>query len=461
MGIAVVPGVTTAPVEHRILAGVLIKNATLVAWDPPLVERADIRVQADRIVERGATLASIEGEEEVDLSGRLILPGQVNAHTHLYSTFARGWPGPTPPPRKFLEILESVWWRLDRALDEESIHLSALVGGIEAALSGTTVLLDHHSSPSFIHGSLDLLRRALEEVGVRSVLCYEVTDRNGLADRDRGIEENLGFQKAHRTGLTRGMMGAHASFTLSDESLERLSDAVRRSGTSLHLHAAEDRADVEDCRKRHFLSIPERLIRHDLIISRTILAHGVHLSPADIENVHAHGGWIVHNPRSNMNNSVGHAPSAALKRGALGTDGLGHDLFAEAHAAYLKMRDTGHRRAAEPVVRLLAGGHRLAAALFGLPFGKLDVGGPADLVVLDYPTPTPIETASLAGHLLFGMDRSHVESVLVAGRWIVRDGVVTGVDVEAAYARARQAARALWQRIESLPAAASDGKKGA
>jgi putative selenium metabolism protein SsnA len=429
---------------------VLLKGATLATLDPPGVDGGDLRVAGDAIVERGRSLLAGPGEAVVDLGGALVLPGLVNAHTHLYSALARGMPGPAAAPRHFVEILEAVWWRLDRALDQESVYLSGLVGGIEAALSGTTLLVDHHSSPSFIRGSLETLQRALEEVGLRAVLCYEVTDRNGLEGRDRGVEENLAFLRSGVTPLTRGMVGAHASFTLSDGSLERLAGALRESGAALHIHVAEDRADVEDCQRRHGVAIPERLDRHGLLAPGTLLAHCVHLTREQIQAVHAGGAWVSHNPRSNMNNAVGYAPTDALGRAALGTDGIDQDMLAEARAAYLKMRDVGRADALEATLRLLAGGHRLAAERFGRPFGRLDAGAPADLVVLDYATPTPLHTGNLAGHLLFGVDRSHVRSVMVAGRWIVKDRRLTAVDARAVLARARTAAEALWDRMARL-----------
>jgi putative selenium metabolism protein SsnA len=427
----------------------LLKGAAVATLDPPLVEAADLRVEGDRIVERRAGLTAGAGEEVLDASGAVILPGLVNAHTHLYSALARGMPGPRVPPRSFVEILERVWWRLDRALDEESVYLSGLVGAIEAALSGTTLLIDHHASPSFIRGSLSVLRRALEEVGLRSALCYEVTDRNGPEGRDLGLEENEAFQ-ATQSPLTRGMIGGHASFTLSPESLDRLRAIGQRTGGAFHIHAAEDAADLEDCRARYGMGLLQRLDAHGLLASRTLLAHCVHLTEAEVAEAHQRGCWIAHNPRSNMNNAVGHAPTAALKRAALGTDGMDGDVLAETRAAYLKMRDAGRGDAFTAALELLAGGHRLAAALFGLPFGKLDAGAPADLVVLDYAPPTPLHTDNLGGHLLFGMDRSHVRSVMVAGRLVVRDRRVTGVDAGAAFARARAAAAELWRRMDRL-----------
>jgi putative selenium metabolism protein SsnA len=428
---------------------VLIKGATVATLDPPLVEAADLRVDGDRIAERKPSLSARAGEEVLDVAGALVVPGLVNAHTHLYSALARGMPAPRVPPRNFVEILERVWWRLDRALDAESVYLSGLVGGIEAALSGTTLLIDHHASPSFIRGSLGALQRALEEVGLRSALCYEVTDRNGAEGRDRGLEENEAFQSVE-SSLTRGMIGGHASFTLSPESLDRLRALAQRTGGAVHVHAAEDKADVLDCRARYGVGLVQRLDAHGLLAARTLLAHCVHLTEAEVAEAHVRGCWIAHNPRSNMNNAVGYAPTEALRRAALGTDGMDEDMLAETRAAYLKMRDAGRGDAFPAALQLLAGGHRLAAALFGLPFGKLDAGAPADLVVLAYVPPTPLDTDNLGGHLLFGVDRSHVSSVMVAGRWVVRDRRVMGVDAAAAFARAREAARELWKRMDRL-----------
>jgi len=428
----------------------LLKGATVVMLDPPRVESGDVRISGPRIAERGARLAPADGEEVVDLEGAVLMPGLVNAHTHLYSTLARGLPPPLPPPRTFRQILERLWWRLDRALDEESVAISALSGGLEAALSGTTFLIDHHSSPAFITGSLDTVRGSLEQIGLRSCLCYEVTDRNGEDGTSQGLAENVSFQKHHQTSLTRGMVGAHASLTLSEETLNRLAAAVTETGSSIHIHVGEDRADVEDCRHRFDMTLGQRLERHGLIVSRAILAHCVHLDESEIEEVHRLGGWIAHNPRSNMNNSVGRAPAQAMKRAALGTDGVDQDMFAEARSCYLKLRDAGEPRAAETALQLLVGGHRLAAALFGLPFGKLDQGAPADLLVLDYASPTPLHTDNVTGHLLFGLSRAHVESVMVAGRWVVRGRKPVGVESPDVQRRAREAASRLWQRMAEL-----------
>ncbi len=428
----------------------LLRNAILATFDPPRVASGDLRIDGGSISNRAHTLAARGDEDVLDLGGALVLPGLVNAHTHLYSALARGMPGPRKPPESFVEILERVWWRLDRALDEETVSLSGLAGTLDAARSGVTTMVDHHASPSAVSGSLDVLRQAVEEVGLRSVLCYEVTDRNGSEGRDLGLEENRRFLARGPTPLTRGMVGGHASFTLSGETLERLAALVEDTGGPFHIHVAEDRADVQDCRERFGVGIVERLQRQGLLRPSTILAHGVHLAPGEIEAAQESGAWLAHNPRSNMNNDVGYAPTHAFRQAALGTDGMDGDVLAEARVAYLKLREAGRADAVPAALRFVTGGHRLATQLFGRPFGTLDAGAPADLIILDYPAPTPVHEGNLAGHILFGIDRGHVRAVMVEGRWVVRDRRVVAIDAEAVLARAREAAPRLWRRMEEL-----------
>jgi cytosine/adenosine deaminase-related metal-dependent hydrolase len=245
-------------------------------------------------------------------------------------------------------------------------------------------------------------------------------------------------------------VGAHASFTLSDQTLDRVSAVVAGAGLGLHVHVAEDRADVEDAQRRCGAGVVARLQRHALLGPGALLAHGVHLSEAELEAAQGSGAWLLHCPRSNMNNGVGHARTTSFRRAALGTDGLDQDLLAEARAAFLKMRDAGREDALPAAVGLLAGGHRLASELFGLPFGRLAAGAPADLVVLDYAWPTPLTSDNLAGHLLFGVDRGHVRSTMVAGRFVLRDRRLATVDEAVVRERARGAAARLWERMERL-----------
>ncbi|HWP41816.1 MAG TPA: amidohydrolase family protein [Blastocatellia bacterium] len=418
---------------------VLFKSAALVELDPPRVERGDLRVDRGVIVERAGILAPLEGEEVVELAGKLLMAGLVCAHTHLYSALARGMPAPPRTPSNFREILELVWWRLDRALDEETIYWSAMAGAMDAARAGTTCLFDHHASPSAITGSLQVVREALDRTGLRGVLCYEVTDRGGNRQRDLGIEENRSFLKwAQGAQAFRGMVGAHAGFTLSDESLRMCADLMREYGAGLHIHAAEDLCDA---------GAVERLARLGALDDRTILAHGTHLDRKEIETAQAAGAWFAHNPRSNMNNQVGYAPVASFgERLLLGTDGIGADMFEEARAAFFKSRDARSGLGADRWLHALASNHRLASELFGVDIGRLEPNAAADLLVLDYESPTPVTSENLAWHLAFGLSSASVESVMSRGRFIIRDRRPM-LDSGEIYTRARAASEKLWKRL--------------
>jgi len=434
------------------LATQLLRNATLVDLRAARVERADLRIEGGRIAERGPGLVPRNGEEVVNLFDRLVMPGLVNAHGHLYSALARGMPGPRRAPRDFVEILEQVWWRLDRALDPESIYLSAMIGALDAIRAGTTCLIDHHASPAAIPGSLATVGRALGEAGLRGVLCYEVTDRGGLKERDEGLAETAEFLSSGTGPLLRGLVGAHAGFTLSQESMHKIGDLAGLHEVGVHIHVAEDRADVENARKRHGMEPIERLAEAGCLTRRSLLAHGTHLSRDQLALAREHGAWLIHNARSNMNNRVGYAPVAEFgKRAALGTDGLGSDMFEEARTAYFKAQDGGAGLAPADVLALLDGGARLASELFGEPIGALEPGAAADLVVLDHQPPTPLDGGNLAGHLIFGLSSGMVESVMIGGRWVLRERRFPDLDVGAVASRARVAAAELWQRMERVP----------
>jgi len=441
----------------------LLKSATLATLDPHRVELADLRIEGTRIVERGHDLEPRPDDEVTHLAGKLVMPGMVCAHTHLYSALARGMPAPLRAPSDFREILELIWWRLDRALDEETIYYSALAGALDAARAGTTCLFDHHASPSHIGGSLQIVREAIEKVGLRAVLCYEVTDRNGTAQRDGGIEENRAFlewvrrseaqRRAVETGagrnssLLRAMVGAHASFTMSDESLRLCAELMREFGAGLHIHAAEDLCDVEDARQKYGTGVAERLEDLEALSPRTILAHGVHLDDRDIAIARERGAWIAHNPRSNMNNQVGYAPvSKFLPRLLMGTDGIGGDMFEESRFAFFRGRDAQSSLDAGDWIRVLANNQRLASEMFGIELNSLQPGSAADLLVLDYKSPTAVTKENLAWHMMFGLDSTSVESVMVAGAFVIKDRT-PGFDIEASYEKIRRASKRLWAKI--------------
>ena len=452
----------------------LLRGGTVVAaLDPVEVVSADVLIENGRIAAVGFAAAQLlPGTEVIDCSGCLVIPGNVCAHTHAYSALARGMPYRLAPPRDFIEILRRVWWRLDRALDEEAIRASARVAAMEALLAGTTTLIDHHASPSAIDGSLDILAAEFERLGVRSILAYETTDRDGPGHARAGLAENRRFlDRVAATGppLVRGLVGAHASFTLSDETLEGCIDLARSSGRGLHVHVAEDVADQRNSEEMHGIPVLERLQRAGGLDPAPLLAHGVHLGRAEAALFRASSATLVHNPRSNMNNAVGRTPLALLgKRVALGTDGIGADMFEESRAGYLRhledrsaakdddaalLHDPGDAGAADatwPLTRLAVGSRFVGDAFAEPLFGLVSTGAPADLVVLDYAAPTPLTGESLAGHWTFGLSSRAVRDVFVAGRPVVRDRRLTAVDQDALAAEGRSAARRLWDRIDEI-----------
>ncbi|HJW20853.1 MAG TPA: amidohydrolase family protein [Candidatus Limnocylindrales bacterium] len=456
--------------------------------DPAQVLPAtDILVEDHRIAAVGPALDAAPGAAVVDCRGCLVIPGNVDAHTHAYSALARGMPYDLAPPRGFIEILRRVWWRLDQALDEPAIRASARVAGMEALLAGTTTLIDHHASPSAIDGSLDILADELGGLGIRSILAYEVTDRDGPARALAGVEENRRFLARAASGaepLARGLVGAHASFTLSDATLAACVDLARSTGRGLHVHVAEDAADEREAVEAYGLRVLERLARAGALEPAPVLAHGVHLDPAEAALFRASEATLVHNPRSNMNNAVGRAPLGLLgRRVALGTDGIGADMFEESRAGYFRhleeradraSRDTTNRGSSDgsaggdgraalvrpgsagstdagwPLARLAAGARLVAEAFAEPALGRLEPGAPADLAVLDYPMPVPLTAETLAGHWIFGLSARAVRDVVVDGRLVVRDRRLTAVDQDELAAEARAAAVVLWERLARI-----------
>ncbi len=399
--------------------------------------------------------AAIDGAEVLDAGGCLVLPGLVIAHHHLYSALARGMPGPSAPPRSFVETLERIWWRLDRALDGDLVELSARVGTMDALRSGVTGMIDHHASPSAIAGSLDRIAAGVVAAGGRAVVCYEATNRHGEEGFAAGLEENRRALAGTRHARIGVMVGGHAPFTLSDAQLARLAELAQAHDTALHIHVAEDAHDQADARRRGARDVTARLADAGVLAGKAVIAHGVHLGAEELARVGASPGvWLTHQPRSNMNNHVGYFGGHALERIALGTDGINGDLFGEAHAAFFKLRDSDPAGAAETVWRWLAGSWRLMSHSFGLAprrgFGWLDAGCPGDAIVLDYDAPAPVHPGNLPWHLAFGLSARHVRDVIVGGEIVVRDRRPVRLDGAALRAEAAEGAARLWSRMRAL-----------
>lgn len=439
--------------------GTLLKNAVLWDLDPVSVRNGSLAVDAGRFVEVPAEVPT--DWDIVDCSGKLLLPGLVVGHTHLYSALAVGMPPPSRQPSNFVQILEEVWWKLDRALDDEAVFMSALVGAAQAALSGATCLVDHHASPYAIAGSLDRVQQALEMIGIRGVLCYEVTDRNGEDGAAAGLEENDRYltrsaraaaHNPHHVPQFAGLVGAHASFTLGDHSMKELAELAEKHGTGVHIHVAEDPADEQHCLATYGISLLDRLDKFGMLEEQTVLAHCTHLPEKAIARIRRAACWMAHNTRSNMNNSVGYAKIAEMDQGklALGTDGIDEDMFAESQTAWFKLRDARVELEFGAPLKWIGGSARLASHCLGASLGKLQPGCAADLVVLDYPGHTPLYDGNAMGHWFFGTKARMVQDVMRGGQWIVKDRQLTSHQAREALKAAPAVATAVWKRFQQL-----------
>jgi putative selenium metabolism protein SsnA len=441
------------------MSSLLITNGILVTLDDEnlCVNGGNIFVQDGHIVEVGSfSSTKYAAKRSIDAGGKLVMPGLINAHHHLYSTFARGFTPPGAPARDFEEILAKLWWKLDKALGSEDVYYSALLALIESARAGCTTVIDHHASPSCCDGSLDQVERAFREIGLSGCLCYEVSDRNRLGE---GIDENLRFidkSSGNGDGQIVAMLGLHASMTLGTETLERCADIARSRDVGCHVHVAEDASDVALTRKRHGMSILERFAAAGVTGPKSILVHGVHLDAADIDIVSSTDSMLVNCPESNMNNAVGVAPVLEmLQQGVLvglGTDGMSSHLLSQARAMYLQQRV----RTSDPRVgfieafdALLRNNRLIANRLFADSRGSLAPGQLADIAIYDYLPPTPLRAETLPGHLLFGISFARVLTTIARGRVIVDDGQLVGIDEAAIRAQCAERVPAIWQRVSS------------
>ena len=310
-------------------------------------------------------------------------PGLVNAHTHLYSGLVPfGMPEPTPAPENFVQILERVWWKLDRALDADSLRASARWYVAEARRLGTVGLIDHHESPNLIEGSLDILADACQAVGMPAVLCYGATERNGgREEARRGLAECRRFIENNTRSLVRGVVGLHASFTVSDDTLREAAALCSELKTVMHVHVAEDLADVLDAQRRGWDGPLERLAEMGALPPGSIIAHGVHLDASQVRRCEQMGCWLVQNPRSNRGNRVGYpAALRASRHVALGSDGYPSDMQAEQVA--LLEDAPRHGDSMDAAARRFSASHELLAERFGGSVPALGAGNGMDMEAL-------------------------------------------------------------------------------
>jgi putative selenium metabolism protein SsnA len=452
----------------------LITNANLITWEEPnrILEGYALCLEDGLIagIAPEADLLSRYPEgERLDAGGQFIMPGNICAHTHFYGAFARGMAIPGDAPRNFLEILQKLWWPLDKALTLEDVRYSALVCLVDAIRHGTTTLFDHHASPNSIEGSLDVIAEAVEQAGLRAVLCYEVSDRDGPERAKAGIAENVRFirkqaavsgqQRSDRAGQTRiaAAFGLHAPLTVSTETLDACRAAVNGE-TGFHTHLSESEDDCRVVLERDYGWPVDWLNKHGILGQKTIAAHAVYVDDLEIEQLAESGTWVTHQPRSNMNNAVGvSAVEELLQAGVrvcLGNDGFSNAMWEEWKTAYLlpkiHYRDPRRMSGNTLVNMAVYNNAALARSYFpAVPIGVIKPGAVADLIFVDYHPFTPLTPDNLPWHILFGFHESMVTTTIVAGKLLMKDRRLLTLDEAEITSKAGELSRKVWKRTNA------------
>jgi len=439
---------------------IILKNANLVQLNlPKIISNVDVIIDNELIIDIGKDAGdNYKAGKVFDLTNKYVSAGLVCSHNHFYSVLARGIIADIKPSTDFVSILNNLWWRLDRALDEDSLYYSGLIGALESIKAGTTSVFDHNASPSFINGSLSTLKKAFERIGLRGVLAYEITDRNGTDSMTDGINESLEFIKKiedekndeNSNHLIEAAIGAHAPFTLSNNSFEQIYDALINTNRGLHIHVAEDQYDSSYSHHHFGKDVLHRLDELWLLNEKSLIVHGVHLTENDISILNERNSFLIHNPRSNMNNGVGYMSNLhKVKNAALGTDGIGSNMFEELKFGFFKNNDVKGKLTPDDFLKYLQNGNVLLERYFDKKFGKIEKGYVADLVIYDYDPPTNFVDENIAGHFIYGFSSRDVETVIINGS-VVYENRKFPFDINEIYSEARSAAKKLWERINQI-----------
>ncbi len=387
-----------------------------------------IKIEGNRISAVGPLDEIIEvGIEFFDVGGRLILPGLMNAHHHFYSALSTGI-SPLEQPRNFVGILENLWWPWDAALDEEAVYYSALIAAMECVRNGVTMVFDHHASMNFVQGSLQTIAKAVDDVGIRATLCFETSDRMGVADVEKHIAENIEFYESHHENKKiRGVFGLHANLTLSENTLSKIADE-KPFEMPVHAHCGEDLADLQFCREIGYSGPVDRFDSFGLLEDDSILAHCIHLSDKDIAILKERDFIVACNSESNANNRVGFMNRKAGFPYVLGTDGMTSDMVSTLRSHYLLNSPSGIDFTELKNVFFI---HRFEIQQKYFPgTGSLSPGSLADIAVLDYRSVTPIDNNNIIGHLVFGAKKGVAYLTIIDGEILYRDGAFINIDVE-------------------------------
>ena len=436
----------------------LVTNGRLITRDAaqPYFEDGAVVIDGTTIAavgEAAALKARYPDAEVVDAKGGVIMPGLINAHTHIYSGLARGLAIAGNNPTNFLEVLEGTWWNIDRHLTLDGTRASAYATVLDCIRDGVTTIFDHHASFAEIPGSLFAIKDVCKELGIRACLCYEVSERDGEEKCRESIAENAEFARwaaKEKDPMIAAMFGGHALFTISDKTFEAMVKA-NDGLTGFHIHVAEGMNDVYDSLRNYGCRPINRLLYNGLLGDRTVLGHCIHVSPAEMDIIKETGTMVVNNPESNMGNAVGCAPVLQMMRKGIlvgmGTDAYTHDML-ESLKVFLTIQ---RHNAALPNVAWCEGTQMLfennaaiAAKYFPQPVGVLKEGAAADVIVMDYKPFTPFSDENIDGHMLFGMMGKNCRTTIINGKVLYKDREFVGIDEERINDWTMEQSKKLW-----------------
>lgn len=440
----------------------IIGNGKLITRndDNTIIDDGCVVVDGYKIVEIGSTKELKSKYQEarfINAKGRLVMPGFINTHMHYYSTFARGIANDSPPAKKFSDILKGLWWRLDKGLTLEDVYYSALAPMIDQVKNGVTTVFDHHASPYAVTGSLFKIAEAAQKIGIRSNLSYETSDRDGEEIINEGILENVDFIKYcnnKNDDMIKGMFGLHASMTISDITLDKCLDKMASLDTGFHVHTAEGIEDVEDAQKKYGKGVVERWDERGVLSDKTIAVHCIHITDEEMDRLKEKNTIVVHNPESNMGNAVGAASVLTMyEKGillGLGTDGYTTDMMESYKVANLIHKHTsGDSTVAwgEIPEMLFNNNRKITERFISNSVGILKEGALADIIIVDYDSPTPINESNINAHLLFGINGRHVDTTIINGKVIMEERKLKNIDEERILAKSKELASAIWKRF--------------
>ena len=439
----------------------VIGNGRLVTRDPeqPFFENGAVAM-AGTAIKKVGTLEEIKKEfpdaEYVDAKGGVIMPAFINTHEHIYSAMARGLSIKGYDPKGFLDILDGMWWTIDRHLTNEQTRQSARATYLDSIKNGVTTVFDHHASFGEIKDSLFAIEDAAKEMGVRTCLCYEISDRDGMDKARAAVMENVSWIKhalADDTDMIAGMMGMHAQFTISDETME-LAAANKPAEVGYHIHVAEGIEDLHDCLKKYGKRIVDRLMDCNILGEKTLLAHCIYVNPHEMQLIKDTDTMVVHNPESNMGNACGCPPTMEIvHRGiltGLGTDGYTHDMtesFKVANVLHKHHLCDANAAWGEVPQMLFEGNAKIANRYFKKQLGVLKEGAAADVIVTDYIPLTPMDASNVNGHILFGMTGRSVVTTVCNGKVLMKNRELVGLDEEKILYEVREEAKKLAHSI--------------